>query len=172
MRRSRKNPFVRWDWLLLRVAAGCVAILLASQLIRLSEGPRRHLSRVDRLEGEPATLQMPYYASAPGQENAPVVNRIEWLREHKTITVRMIQPQQHAGVHVTVNGKRAGDFRRGQVELTVYEGDYLEIDAGALRQPGRFVVNAPEGGVAAPADGLALEGQGEAIPIGKVKFKR
>jgi len=170
VRRSRKNKFEQWDRLLLRVAAACTVLLLATQLIMLKEGPRHFLSRVDRLEGEPASLQMPYYASAQGRENAPVINRIEWLREHHVVTVRMIKPSSHAEVHVTVNGKRSGDFRRGKVELTVYEGDYIEIDASALREPGRFVVNAPAGGVIYPADGLSLEGQGEVIPVGKVKF--
>lgn len=172
-RRKKYNPFVSWEPFLIRLAAACVIALVAVQVLIYHDTPRRYLSRVDKLEGDPVTWQTPLVAEAPLviSEGSPVANRIQMLRENRLIIIRIVQPAAAADVYPVVNGERAGDFKNGEAAITVYDGDYLEIDASRLPAAGRFVVTVPGGGLVSPLDGLVVEGRGAAVPIGKVKFK-
>lgn len=172
-RRKQHDPFTPWEPFLLRLAAACVIALVAVQVVLYHDAPRRYLSRVDKLEGDPVTWQTPLVAEAPLviSEGSPVASRIHLLRENRPIVIRIVQPSAAAEVYPVINGERAGDFRTGEAALTVYDGDYLEIDASRLSVAGRFVVSVPDGGLETPFDGLVIEGRGAAVPIGKVKFK-
>ncbi|MDT8901184.1 hypothetical protein [Anaeroselena agilis] len=172
-RRKKYNPFESLETFLIRLAASCVIALVAVQVLVYHDAPRRYLSRVDRLEGDPVTWQTPLVAGRPLviSENAPVASRINMLREHRLIVIRIVQPAAADDVYPVVNGERAGNFKNGEAAVTVYDGDYLEIDASRLPAAGRFVVTVPGGGLIAPLDGLVVEGRGAAVPIGKVKFK-
>ncbi|HMM21325.1 MAG TPA: hypothetical protein PKA10_11335 [Selenomonadales bacterium] len=171
--RYKPNLFERWEKLALRTAAGCLTLLLIAQALLMLDTPRRYLSRVDRLEGEAVSLKTPIVAEKPLTitENAPVASPFALLRERRALVVRMIHPPPDPTVYITVNGQRAGDFRRGDVKIIVYEGDYVEIDASALATAASFVVSIPGGGLTEPEDGLVLEGREGPIPVGKVKFK-
>ncbi|HWQ60718.1 MAG TPA: hypothetical protein VN521_00295, partial [Negativicutes bacterium] len=121
------NPFDRWEPLLIRLAAACVAVLLLAQTLIYHDTPRRYLSRVDRLEGDPVTWQTPLVAEVPLviSESSPVAHRRPFLREGREIVVRMVSPSAAADVYAVVNGERVGDFGGGEIAVTVYEGDYL-----------------------------------------------
>lgn len=172
-RRKPTDVFDRWEPLLVRLALGCLAVLVAAQVLLYAETPRRYLSRVDRLEGEPVTWQTPLVAEAPLviSEGSPVAGPFSRLRPGRTVVIRMVRPPAHPEVFVSVNGARAGDFAGGEARLTVYDGDYVEIDAGRLAAPGRFVVDVAGGGLESPTDGMVVEGRGAGLAVGKVKFK-
>lgn len=172
-RRKKYNPFESWEPLIIRLAAACVIALVAVQALIYHDTPRRYLSRVDKLEGDPVTWQTPLVAEAPLviSEGSPVASRIHMLRENRLVVIRIVHPAAAADVYPLVNGERAGDFKSGEASVTVYDGDYLEIDASRLPAAGRFVVTVPDGGLVSPLDGLVVEGRGAAVPIGKVKFK-
>jgi hypothetical protein len=167
------RPFERWEPLIIRLAVFCAAALLVVQVLLYQDMPRSYLSRVDRLEGDPVTWQTPLVARAPLiiSEGAPVANRFTLLRDNRKVVIRMVQPPAAADVHAVLNGERVGDFGSGEVVVTVYDGDYLEIDAGRLATVGRFVVDVPDGGLASPLHGAIVESGGGMVPIGKVKFK-
>lgn len=173
-RRKKYNPFVRWEPFLIRLAAACVTVLVAVQVLIFHDTPRSYLSRVDKLEGDPVTWQTPLVAETPLviSEGSPVASRIQMLRENRLVVIRIVQPAAAADVYPVVNGERVGDFKSGEADVTVYDGDYLEIDAGSLSASGRFVVTVPDGGLVSPLDGLVVEGRGATVPIGKVKFKQ
>ncbi len=173
-RRNKSNPFVSWEPLIIRLAAVCVTALVVVQVLIYHDTPRSYLSRVDKLEGDPVTWQTPLVAETPLviSEGSPVASRIQMLRENRIVVIRIVHPPAAADVYPVVNGERAGDFRSGEAAVTVYDGDYLEIDASRLNAVGRFVVAVPGGGLVSPLDGLVVEGRGEAVPIGKVKFKQ
>ncbi len=174
MRHSRSNNgfFAFWEKPLLYLAVGCVIILLLTQTLLLKDQTRRYLSAVDRLEGESILLETPLAAGdqVTVTDHSPVINRLAVQREHKTIVIRMLIPARSREVFVLVNGSRAGDFQQGEISLTVYEGDYLEIDAQALSAQGRFVLKNHDAGLLAPEDGLLLEGKSQVISLGRVKF--
>ena len=159
--RYKPNLFERWEKLALRTAVGCLTLLLVGQTLLMLDMPRRYLSRVDRLEGEAVSFHTPIVAEKPLTitENTPVASPFALLRERRALVVRMIQPKPDSAIYITVNGQRAGDFRRGDVRIVVYEGDYVEIDASASSQVANFVVNVPGGGLQYPEDGLVLEGR-------------
>lgn len=171
--RYKPNLFERWEKLALRIALLCLIALLTGQILLILDTPRRYLSRVDRLEGEAVTFQMPMVAEKPLTitENAPVASPLTLLRERRAIVIRMIKPNPDPTIYITVNGQRAGDFRRSEVKLVVYEGDYIEIDASASQTIATFIVNVPSGGLVYPEDGFVLEGKEGPIAVGKVKFK-
>lgn len=175
MRRSSSNGFFGfWEKPLLYLAALCVVFLFLTQAMLVKDQTRRYLSVVDRLEGESIVLGTP---AAGGDQvtvtdHFPVANLLATQRQHKVFLVRMLIPARSSEVFVLVNGSRAGDFQKGELALTVYEGDYLEIDAQMLSVSGRFVLKVQEAGVVSPEDGLLLEGKGQVIPIGMVKFSR
>lgn len=171
--RYKPNLFERWEKLILRIAVLGFTVLLVGQILLTLDTPRKYLSRVDKLEGEAVTFQMPMVAEKPLTitENAPVASPFTLLRERRALVVRMIQPNPDPAIYITVNGQRAGDFRRGDVKLVVYEGDYIEIDASASQTIANFIVNVPGGGLLYPEDGFVLEGKEGPIPVGKVKFR-
>ncbi len=168
------RPFERWEPFIIRLAVCCAAALLIVQALLYQDTPRSYLSRVDRLEGDPVTWQTPLVAGTPLiiSEGSPVANRFTLLRDSRKIVVRIVQPAAAADVYAVLNGERVGDFGSGEVTVTVYDGDYLEIDAGRLATPGRFVVAVPDGGLASPLHGTIVEGGGGAVPVGKVRFKQ
>jgi hypothetical protein len=170
--RDNNGFFNFWEKPLFYLALGCFIILFLSQALLLKEIPRRYMSAVDKLEGESVYLENLVAAGEPVTvtDHSPVVNRQTLQREHKTIVVRMLIPARSREVFVLVNGSRVGDFQHGELALTVFEGDYLEIDAQLLNGPARFVLNIHGPGVVAPEDGLLLEGKAQIITIGKVKF--
>ena len=174
MRRRRRIDFLeRWEPLLQRLAVVCLAVLLVAQLLLFPESSRRYLSRVDRLEGDPVTWQTPLVAEAPLviSEGVTVANPFSRLRPGKTVVIRMVRPPAHPEVYALVNGERTASFAAGEARVSVFDGDYIEIDASRLPAPGQFVVDVPGGGLASPQDGAVVEGKGAALAVGKVKFK-
>lgn len=171
--RNNGQRLWRWESHLVRLAVGCLFLLILSQALMLKEGPRLLLSRVDRYEGETISGQIPLYAAGPltVAEKSVATNRIRSLRESKVLVIRMLKPTKGDGAFVIVNGERVGDFRRGDVKVTVYEGDYVEIDVSEINEQARFVVNAPSSDLVSPIDGIVLEGARTYLPVGKVKFK-
>ena len=63
------------------------------------------------------------------------------------------------------------DFRKGICKLTVYDGDYVEIDGTSLSTSTAFRIEVPDGGLLSPQNGLLVEGKKGIFPVGKIKFK-
>jgi len=167
-----KNSEWGEKWLIRVILLG-VSILLLAQTAMLTEGARRYLSRVDRLEGEKLSLDSNLYAnnSFTISERMAISKQIPSFRESRTLVVRMIKPSGDARAFATINGVKISDFSRGEVVLTVYDGDYVEIDCAELNIPAQFVVNVSGGSLAAPVDGLVVETENNIGTIGKIKFK-
>jgi hypothetical protein len=170
-KKSRWKQIVCGENVLLRLAVICAGILVISQVLLLKEGTRFYLSQVDRLEGEQISLQIPLYAGTPLSIMETIVtNHLKSLRESKIIMIRMIKPLQSTNVFVTVNGKVMDSFQKNSIKLTVYDGDYVEIDATLLKEQGQFIVNVPGSGLSVPLDGLVLESNSTVVVVGKIKF--
>jgi hypothetical protein len=172
--KSKDNWMIHSEAILLRLIVICIATLLISQLLLFKEGTRIYLSKVDKMEGERITATMPLYADAPLQiteETTVIKNYQNLLRKSKVILIQIVKPSEHAAIYVLVNGKRVDDFTKGSSKITVYDGDYLEIDATELDQPVQFIVKIPEKDLLSPLDGLVVEGSKSILPIGKIKFK-
>lgn len=173
MPRRKNDMFGRWDTLILRLTICCLVLLALSQAALLTETPRRYLSQVDRLEGETVSWQTPLVAAVPptAPQSAPAAYSLDRLRPGREVILRLVRPPADPDIFVLVNGKRQGDFAAGEVNLAVYDGDYLEVDASRRPTPVRFVVRLPDGGLDSPLDGTVLEGAGGIIAVGKVKVK-
>ena len=65
-----------------------------------------------------------------------------------------------------------GNFGKGEVELTVYEGDYIEIDAVRIKKTAQFIIDTHKNDLVYPVDGILLENQSNLVVVGKVIFKR
>jgi hypothetical protein len=159
-------------WLIRFVLLG-VCTLLLTQMAMFKEEARHYLSRVDRLEGEKVSLDSNLYASnsLTISERTVVSKQIPSFRESRNLIVRMIKPAGDARAFATINGEKMSDFSRGEVNLTVYDGDYVEIDCAELKAPAQFVVTVSGGSMTAPVDGLVVETKNNIGTIGKIKFK-
>lgn len=176
MPRRKPDLFSRWEHIILRLTVCCLILLAATQAMFLFEIPRHFLSQVDRLEGEAVSWQTPLavevpLAAGPEAPAAPASYRRDRLRSGREIVLRIVQPPADREAYLLVNGRRQGDFAAGELSLTVYDGDYLEIDAGQRTTPVRLIVRQPDGGLDTPVDGSVIEGVG-LIPVGKVNLKR
>ncbi|WP_425061109.1 hypothetical protein SCACP_18820 [Sporomusa carbonis] len=179
--RFRQKKFLCIDRLLIRLATVAIIALLASQTLMISGETRKYLSLVDKLEGEqitsPATM---YAADVPWPDpnksmntvNKVVARSMRTLRPGKDIVIRMINPPANADAIVTVNGETVGNFGKGKVEVKIYDGDYLEIDATNVKVPTQFIIDTRRDDIIFPVDGIMLEGRGTVISVGKVIFKR
>lgn len=174
MDKSKDHWIIRSEVILMRLIIICITTLLVSQLLLFKEGTRIYLSKVDKMEGERITATMPLYADAPLQiteETTVVKNYQNLLRKSKVILIHIVKPPEHANIYVIVNGKRVDDFNKGSSKITVYDGDYLEIDTTELDQPVQFIIKIPEKDLLSPLDGLVVEGSKSLLPIGKIKFR-
>lgn len=172
-RRFRSHSFDMWGKPLYFFAVGGLIVLVLSQALLLKENPRRYLSWVDKIEGDPVSMQTPVAAGSPMiiTENLTVVNRPNTSREHKTVIICMLRPAFNREVYILVNGNRSADLSNGDAQISVYEGDYIELDATRLKEQGQFIVKVGEPGVVSPQNGLVCEGKACLIPVGKVIFK-
>ncbi|MBP2625618.1 MAG: hypothetical protein H6Q68_329 [Firmicutes bacterium] len=174
MRRSKDKWIIRVEDVLLRLIIICITTLLLSQLLLLKDGTRQYLSKVDKMEGEDLTSTMPLYADTPLQiteETTVLKNYQNLLRKSEVIVIKMIKNSNNPYVFIMVNGKKVSDFGKGDNKLTVYDGDYIEIDATALSQPVQFIIKVPDNSLLSPQDGLVVEGAKAIIAVGKIKFK-
>lgn len=149
-------------------------VLVAAQTLMLKKLPRQYMSRVDKMEGEQISFDLPLYASTNHltiADRSVVSKRLPSIREGRIIVIRQIKPASSTRAFITVNGELAADFRKGDVKLTVYDGDYVEIDASMLSEASQFIVNVPGAGLASPADGLVVECLGSITSVGKIKFR-
>lgn len=173
MKKSKWKSVILVESILLRVSIFCFGLLLISQTLLVKEGTRIYLSKVDKLEGEHISLDGPFYAGMPLTitDNTVVTNRLQSLRPSKVIIIRMIKPAGSQYIYATVNGQVMGDFRHGDIKLTVYDGDYVEIDATLLKESAQFVIHVPGTELISPVDGLVLESNGTVASVGKIKFR-
>lgn len=180
--RFRRKYYVTVDQLLIRLATIAVILLLAVQVLLLHDETRKYLSLVDKLEGDRLTTPSTMYAAnislAEPNKTFSMVNKviaksIRSLRPGKDITIRMITPDATSDAVMTINGEIAGDFAKKKLAVTVYDGDYLEIDVTKLKgKPAQFIIDTHNNDLLAPVDGILLENQGDIITIGKVILKQ
>lgn len=174
MRRSKKKWMIGVEEVLIRLLGLCMIVLLLSQFLLLQEGTRLYLSKVDQMEGENLTIDLPLYVETPLQiiEETPVgINYQHLLRKNKVIVIKMIKGSKGSSVFLLVNGKQVDDFSKGNCKLTVYDGDYVEIDGKSLKESLQFVINVSDKGLLSPQNGLILEGENQILTVGKIKFK-
>ncbi|MBC8015260.1 MAG: DUF5359 family protein [Sporomusaceae bacterium] len=174
MRRSEKKRIISVEDVLIRLIVVCITVLLLSQLLLLKEGTRRYLSKVDKMEGEDLSLAAPLYADTPMQiteEKTVVRNYQNLLRSSKVIMIKMISATNNPSIFIMINGKKIDDFSKGDRKITVYDGDYLEIDATAVSLPVQFIIKVPDKEFLSPQDGLVVEGSKKILVVGKIKFK-
>lgn len=174
MRNSKKKWMINTEGVLLRLLGLFITVLLVSQLLLCKEETRLYLSKVDQMEGENLTLDMPLYADVPlhiKEETMVGKDYQQLLRKSKVIMIKMIKGTDGTAVFVLVNGKRVDDFGKGNSKITVYDGDYVEIDGRALNETLRFVVTVFDKEVLLPQNGLTLEGKNKIFTVGKIKFK-
>ena len=175
MRISKDKWILRVDDVLIRLIIICITVLMLSQILLLKEGTRLYLSKVDKMEGEDLTMAMPLYADTPLQiteETTVLKNYQKLLRRSQVIVIKMINDSNNPNIFIMVNGKKIADFGKGDdSKITVYDGDYVEIDATLLSRPVQFVIKVPEDGLLSPQDGLVMEGGKTIIAVGKIKFK-
>ncbi len=174
MRRSKKKWIIDVDGVLLKLLGCCLTVLLLAQFLLLKEGTRLYLSKVDQMEGENLTLDMPLYVDVPlniTEETTVGASYQHLLRKRKVMVIKMIKGSNGSAVVVLVNGKKVDDFSKGDSKLTVYDGDYVEIDGRGHKQMLQFVLSISDKGLLSPQNGLIIEGEDQMFTVGKVKFK-
>ena len=164
----------RWERWIKGWAIGSVVLLAAVQTATFHSEIRLYLSQVDRLEGETINHDLAHYTASPSGvvERTVVTAKVPVFRQSRTIIIRMIQPKAGSNIYVMINGEKAADFGRGDVHLTVFDGDYVEIDCSAADQAARFAVRVPAGGLVLPVDGLLVDQEGSVASIRKIKFRQ
>ena len=177
----RRKHFFTIDRLLIRLATIAVILLVVVQALLLNAEARKYLSLVDKLEGEqitsPSTMYVADISRVDPNKTMTAIDRviaksIRTLRSGHTITIRMITPAANSDGLLTINGEVIDNFARGKVELTVYDGDYIEIDVTKLARPAQFIIDTHKSDMIAPLDGILLESKSNIIIVGKVIFKR
>ncbi|SMC57377.1 hypothetical protein [Sporomusa malonica] len=177
----RRKQFLTVDRLLIKLSTAAVVLLLVVQTLLLNGETRKYLSLVDKLEGEQITSPATMYAADVPWPNPDttmnavhkvVAKSIRTLRPSKNIIIRMINPPANMDAVVTVNGEVMGHFGKGKVELTIYDGDYIEIDAINIKAPAQFIIDTHHSDMVFPIDGIMLESKNNMIVVGKVVFKR
>jgi hypothetical protein len=134
-------------------------------MVLFRDDTRPYFSRVDYLEGQPISAD----EKTANHMTQNVLTAKELLRKSKSVTIHIIKPAQSSKVKVTVNGQTAGNFTNGYITFSVYSGDFVEIDATKLAEPGQYVVNT-DAEELKNLSGLVLESKGNIVTLGKIKF--
>jgi hypothetical protein len=153
-----------------------ISLMLLSicQFVLLKDSFRFYLSKVDQIEGESIGFNLPAYSGEPlkvSNKTETAITPFRTLRESKILIIKMIAPSSSQAVYARMNGNIIGDFAKGELKLTVFNGDYLEIDAAQLQQPAKFILNVPNSGLAFPEDGTIVQTNKDLVSIGIIKFK-
>lgn len=170
MRQARKwNHFLKGDNILIRLLVIALTLLIISQLLLFITPTRMYISRVDRLEGENTINEAAPTNEATALEKTVIYN-LGALRRSEQLTVRMISSHHNEKAGITVNGKLVAVFNDGECNITVYDGDYIEIDGTQLSEAAKFVVRVSGNQLKYPVNGLMFETNGTIAVIGKVQF--
>lgn len=156
------------DNLLPKLVIAAVCCLLVVQVILFIDGTRQYISHIDQLEGE-QIVRNPR-TKAPEDTVRAVLEPLQKLRKGKTVSLKVISGEKRPNIFVRVNNQVAGNFQSGPVVLSVYEQDYLEIDARQWPEPVRLRLET-EPGILLPLGGVELTIEGDTLPIGQVKLK-
>lgn len=165
------------DWIdkgLVYLVITCVTVMLLSQLVLLQEKTRPYLSKVDKMEGVDLASTMLLPTATPLQiteETTVLKDYQKLLRRSKVIIIKSMTRSNYPHVFIIVNGKRMQDMGNGISKITVYNGDYVEIDGTSLQQQENFLIEVPDKKIITPVDGLIVTGIKGIFPIGKIKFK-
>lgn len=152
----------------------CLTLLVICQFFLLKDSLRPYLSKVDQLEGENIAFNLPAYAGEPlkvSDKTETAITPFRTLRESKIIVIKAVSPSSSQMAYVRINGNVAGNFEKGELKITVYNGDYLEIDSTELQEPADFIVKVPNSGLIFPEDGAIVQTNQHLATIGLVKFK-
>lgn len=155
------------DALLPRLAVLSLIALCIVQAVLFMEGTRQYISRTDRIEGE----QLVSGLDLPKRDlTQTVLEPLKKLRNSEPITISVLSAEKSPNIVLLVNGKSVGNLKNGPIRLTVYENDYLEIDASRWPHPARIQLSA-EKDIVLPMNGVVIETYGDTAAIGKVKLK-
>jgi len=171
--RSKYKWITHVEEVLVRLIIVFMSTLLLSQLLLLKEGTRIYLSKVDKMEGEDLSFTIPLYADTPLQitDQITVLKSYQnLLRRSKTIEIKNVTRAYCANAFIVINGKKIADLSKGNSQITVYDGDYIEIDVTAVDIPVQFVIKTADKGLLSPQDGLVVEGAKTILAVGKIKF--
>lgn len=163
------NKFTLYlDSLLPKLVIAALCCLLVSQIILFIDGTRQYISHIDQLEGE-QVVRHPRDKATEDTVRA-VLEPLQKLRKGKTLSLTVISDNRRPNLLVRVNNQIAGNFLDGPVVLSVYEQDYLEIDARQWSEPVRLRLKT-EPGILLPLGDVELMIHGDTLAIGRVRLK-
>jgi hypothetical protein len=163
----------KWEKYLFKFTVVCIGVLIGTQMLMFQDTFRHYFSQLDHVEGtslitqENVSTESSWFEVA--QSRLAAVSLFMNRRKSKSLVLRMVEPKTSDDVWVMVNGAKIANFHDGEVNLLVYEGDYVEIDSSILYKKSRFIVKVPHGDLVTPTDGMTFDGVGSVIAVGKVK---
>lgn len=164
MERSKKD-FMDYDGFLFKISLYFILGLLLTQLFLLHDQTRGYLSQVDKLEGNKLAMDT---ANNPSVVITTINQAVRI--EHKTLSIRMCDSRYSNQVLVMVNGKPVGDLGLGELQITVQDGDDLQLDATLLKEPAQYTVDQPDEAIQYPPNHSLFASYGNIVSMGKVKF--
>lgn len=164
-----------WLWSLDKkiqpAAIFCVAVLVVIQLLLFFDESRIFFSRIDKLEGDRVALE--FTPDKPGNEaeGRSVWQEFQVLRRGRKMQIKVLTGSGNQ-VYIKINGNRVDALAPGLAAVTVYDGDYLEIDATLQPGPVSYQVVKVDPDIISPFAGAVLTTRGNIAPIGRIKLKR
>lgn len=134
-------------------------VLLLSQALLINPNIRSMLSLVERLEGVP-------YERTEQEEEQETVAPSAVSEDPVLLELSIVNDVDASQLNVHVNGEAVMAFgNNNSVELSVREGDLVEVDGDPTLQNIEIVVSAISAGVASPTQGhtVTFFGQPETI---------
>lgn len=150
---ERTSRFERW---LVYAAAGCLTLVIISQIMLTRPGFRRSMSFTGRLEGVPYAAEEPQLPAAALYEAGILPRRDTALsgKSGQSLELTITGGTNQADLHVRVNGETVAAFgRQRTVEVWVRDGDLVEIDGNGVNEIIELEVSAVSEGIADPAPG-------------------
>ena len=167
---SNEKWACRIDKLLPRLIVASLCALILVQTVLFMDGTRQLISKTDKLEGEQIAGQRRKPVKEEEARARVVIEPLQKLKKGRNLSISVLSMHKHPNVLVLINSHPAGNFQDGSVRLTVYENDYLEIDARHWQEAVRFRIEG-EADILLPLLGAEFESQGGILAIGRVKLK-
>lgn len=148
--------------------------IIGSQLALTQVTARQYLSYVDRLEGQRIQGEQANYAEKPLEIREKTVTALPDIGgsgDTRLLKIFLIDPLPQDAARVLVNRQNVLPFVRGEVSISVHEGDVLEVDGSGAGRLLKFRILAPHNDIEVPASESMAETKGNTAALGEVRFK-
>jgi len=151
-RASRVNKCMGFERMLFMLFILTFSVLIIVQAALMNPSVKTSLSMNDELEGKPLGIE-------------------EVLYNEGTIRLCLLNNESNSGVKVLINGEEAGRFSENTLDITVKDGDVVEIDGSNSLEEFEVAVLPVSDNISAECVNLKTTVRSNVVKVTRIRIK-